>query len=328
MKDRSQQIDRYLDGSLDGGEIKELFAWLAESPRNAEVFARRSLLDQHLTELLDSGLVKPLEIPLEKSSKLETVQINTRFRRRFQWLLWTSGLAAVLLIIISLGLALIRSQEEVADLRQELESARHETPANEHEKPATINFYVKEHEDIVARQASLSSAQPEPMQMQVSPDDILYYELPDDGPESMHPGIIVRGPSSPRQLSSSKVPVISNGHILTLSEARQTAGFNLVSPSWLRPGYTLDEIRLIEGRNALHLLYTNGINSVSLFEQPRNGLRGLEPKDFREYAVYRNVDQAAGTILAWRDDELSYVLVGNVEMSQLMDIAQSVSTSK
>lgn len=78
MKDRSQQIDRYLDGSLDANEIKELFAWLAESQQNAEAFARQSLLDQHLTELLDGGLMKPLETTSEKSSKVETVQNNIR----------------------------------------------------------------------------------------------------------------------------------------------------------------------------------------------------------------------------------------------------------
>lgn len=31
MKDRSRQIDRYFDRSLDADETAELFAWLAES---------------------------------------------------------------------------------------------------------------------------------------------------------------------------------------------------------------------------------------------------------------------------------------------------------
>jgi hypothetical protein len=78
----------------------------------------------------------------------------------------------------------------------------------------------------------------------------------------------------------------------------------------------------------MQLLYTNGINSISLFEQPLDGRRGLEPKDFREYAVFQNKGQAGGTILAWRDDALSYVLIGNAEMSQLMDMAQAISAGK
>ena len=71
-----------------------------------------------------------------------------------------------------------------------------------------------------------------------------------------------------------------------------------------------------------------GINSISLFEQPLDGQHALEPKDFREYAVYQNKGQAGGTILAWRDDVLSFVLIGNIEMSQLMDMARSISAGK
>ncbi len=193
---------------------------------------------------------------------------------------------------------------------------------------ATINFYLREHQDVVARTASLNLSSPQPARMRVSRHDILYYEFFDDRPEYMRPGIIVRGPLSERKISPPEAPVISNGHTLSLSEARQAAGFDLVSPSWLRPVYTLDQIRRIEGRDTLQLLYTDGINSVSLFEQPLDGQRGLSRQDFREYAVYRNTEQAGGTILAWRDDELSYVLIGNIEMSQLMDMAQSISAGK
>jgi hypothetical protein len=164
--------------------------------------------------------------------------------------------------------------------------------------------------------------------MRVSLRDILYFESLDDGPEFTRPGIIVRGPSSQQDIDSPEAPVISNGHTLSFSEAKQAAGFNLVLPSWLHPGYSLDQIRRIEGRDALQLLYTDGINSVSLFEQSLDGQRGLSRQDFREYAVYRNKGQAGGTILAWRDDTISYVLIGNTEMSQLMNMAQSISAGK
>jgi len=261
---------------------------------------------------------------LEKSGKPETVQINVRSWRRFRRLAWAGGLAATFLIIFSLVMALIRSKE-VADLKYELELARHDAATAGTEESAIINFYAREHQDAVARYASLSPAQPGPMQIQVSQDDILYYELLDGRPETMHPGIIVRGPSSQGQISPPKAPIISNGHTLSLSEAKETANFHLVAPSWLLPCYRLDQIRKIEGRDALQLLYTDGIHSVSLFEQPLEGQSGLEPQDFRAYAVYQNKGQAGKTILTWKDEALSYVLIGNTELSQLMDIAQSIS---
>ncbi len=238
-------------------------------------------------------------------------------------------LAAACLIIASCLACFVLSRR-VADLEDQLvqAQARQDVVVPEPDNSATINLYLKEHRDVVARHASFSPATSQPAQMRVNQHDILYYEFLDDGPEYMHPGIIVRGPSPEREVSSPEAPTISNGHTLSLSEARQAAGFNLVSPSWLDPAYALDQIRRIEGRDALQLLYTDGINSISLFEQPLDGQRGLEPRDFREYAVYRNKGQAGGTILAWRDDALSYVFIGNIEMSQLMDMAQSISAAK
>jgi len=193
---------------------------------------------------------------------------------------------------------------------------------------ATINFYLKEHQDIVAQTVSANISAPPAARMRVDRHDVLYYEFLDDPYEFARPGIIVRGPSYEQPAGPVKAPAIANGHTLTLPEAREAANFDLVSPPRLHPGYMLDQIRRIEGRDALHLLYTDGINTVSLFEQSLEGQRGLAPQDFREYAVYRNKGQAGGAILAWRDDAVSYVLVGNAEMSQLMDMAQSITAAK
>jgi hypothetical protein len=59
-----------------------------------------------------------------------------------------------------------------------------------------------------------------------------------------------------------------------------------------------------------------------------DGRRGLSRQDFREYAVYRKVEQAGGLILAWKDATLAYVLIGNTDMSQLMNVAQSISDGR
>ncbi|MGB2864464.1 MAG: hypothetical protein WBC05_14145 [Sedimentisphaerales bacterium] len=242
-------------------------------------------------------------------------------------MLWNKAacLAAAFLIISSWAACFVLFGK-ITDLKEEL--AQRDVAVAHTDNSATINLYLKEHRDVVARHASMSPAIPQPAQMRVNQHDILYYEFLDDGPEYMHPGIIVRGPSSPRQTGSPETSVISNGHSLTLSEARTTADFELQAPPWLDPGYTLDKIRRIEGRDALQLLYTDGINSVSLFEQSLDGQRGLSRQDFREYAIYRNTEQAGGTILAWRDDARSYVLIGNTELSQLMNMAQSISAGK
>ena len=236
-------------------------------------------------------------------------------------------IAAAFLIISSLAACFIL-YEKVTRLKDELEITRSNVKAAQANEKVTINFYLREHEDLIAHKASFNSVASQPAMMDVNESDIMYYEFIHDRTENMNPGIIVRGPSSQDQFNTSQKPAISNGHTLTLSEARELADFNLVSPSWLLPCYRLDQIRMIEGRDAIQILYTNGINSISLFEQSLDGKRRLSQHDFREYAVYNNTEQKGMTILAWRDNSLSYVLIGNTELSQLMDIAQSINAVK
>ena len=267
------------------------------------------------------------EAALETTQRHQMLRGRMTSRGRFRLLVCAGGLAAVLLVVSSL-MACFVLRREVTDLRNELEQARREVLPAQPEDTTTINFYLKEHQEIVAQHASSSPAAPQPAQMRVSPQDVLYYESFDDEPDYMSPGIIVRGPSARRRADPSEAPTISNGHTLSLSEAKETTNFDFVAPPWLHPYYKLDQIRIIEDRDALQLLYINGIDSISLFEQPLDGRRGLEPKDFREYAIYQSKGQAGGTILVWRDDSLSYVLIGNTELSQLMDMAQYISAGR
>jgi len=262
----------------------------------------------------------------EAQEKMNSATSEPNIRRIMFWSK-AGCLAAALLVIFSWAAFFVMSGK-VKDMKEELEQSRRDVALAPVDDSATINFYLEEHRDLVARHASASPAAPQPAQMRVNQHDILYYESFDDEPEYMSPGIIVRGPLSQQEIDSPEAPVISNGHTLSLSEARKTADFELHAPARLFPGYSLDQIRRIEGRDALQLLYIDGINSVSLFEQPLDGQRGLSRQDFREYAVYQNKGQAGGTILAWRDDALSYVLIGNTEMSQLMNMAQSISAGK
>jgi len=281
---------------------------------------------------IHARILEKLLRKLDKSKRQATVeQANV-------WRMIVKGnagkIAAAFLIISTSAACFVLSGRvtdlsgEVTGLKAELELARRDVAPARPDDTTTINLYLKEHRDVVARHVSFSPAAPQPVQMQIDQDDVLYYEFYDDEPEYMRPGIIVRGTPSPRQISSPEAPVISNGHTMTLSEARKTADFELQAPARLHPGYALDQIRRIDGRDALQLLYTDGINSVSLFEQSLDGQRGLSRQDLREYAVYRNREQAGGTILAWKDDALSYVLIGNTEMSQLMNMAQSISARR
>ncbi|MHC4463532.1 MAG: hypothetical protein ACYTEK_20000 [Planctomycetota bacterium] len=290
-----------------------------------EQLARRISIDR--AAINHGRILADAEAAIETTEPTHISQICTLSWFRLPIIRWAGALVATVFVISSWITCFVLHGQN-SDLRHQLKLAQYDVTTAPADDSATINFYLEEHQDVVARHASLSPAQPEPMQIRVSQDDILYYELLDGQPDTMYPGIIVRGSLSQGQISPPKEMIISNGHTLSLSEAKETADFNLVAPLRLHPGFQLDQIRRIDGRDALQLLYTNAIKSVSLFEQPLDGQRGLEAKDFREYAVYFNAEQAGGTILAWKDHELSYVLIGDADMTQLMDMAQSISAAR
>ncbi len=194
-----------------------------------------------------------------------------------------------------------------------------------YDNQATINLYLTEHQEAVMRTVSSEPPARLSTRMYMDRDDIMYYEFIDDFPEFARPGIILRGPASQPETTASETPAIANGHTLTLDEARGSVDFHLSAPPRFHPGYILDSIRKIEGHNALHLLYTNGIDTVSLFQQSLGDGRTLGAQDFREYAVYHNEGRAGGTILAWRGDNVFFVLISKADMSQLMDMSQSIS---
>ena len=283
-------------------------------------------LDIDTEKKADEAILNELLEAQEKSNK----QLSDGDRPNvLRILLWSKAgyLAASFLVIASFVISYVLYGKNT-DLRDELELARQNIFPTLTNDLVTINFYLKEHQDTIARQAALNSAASQSVEMQINQDDILYYELFGNQSEFMNPGMIIRGSSSQQEIDSSETPSISNGHTLTLSEARDTTDFDLVAPLWLRFSHRLDQIRKIEDHDTIQLLYTNGIKSISLFEQPLDGQQVLSHQDFREYAVYNNQGEGRGTILAWRDDSLSYVLIGNIEISQLMDMAQSISAGK
>jgi len=306
------ELEAYLSNEIDEPQKSKIRDHLQDCRNCSQALQRLT----KLSGILDSWrALEPSPLMYEK--------LKARMKARSAFGAWTfrnpfirkvafklAEVAAIVAITLSLSHWLGKTAPEIRD------------------DSATINFYLKEHQDIVAHTISANISTPPAARMRVDRHDVLYYEFMDEPYEFARPGIIVRGPAYEQPTSSPDVPAIANGHTLTLSEAREAANFNLVSPPRLHPGYMLDQIRRIEGRDALHLLYTDGINTVSLFEQPLEGQYGLAPQDFREYAVYRNKGQAGGAILAWRDDTVSYVLVGNAEMSQLMDMAQSINAAK
>jgi hypothetical protein len=304
-KDTQKELEAFLNDETDTKKAREIQDHLKECPTCSQVLKESTRLSEVLQNWPPSDLYENLKTKIKSADSYHKKIILTPFVKKVTFEF--AKVAAVVIITLLIGYWILYPLPEPVD------------------DSTVINLYLKEHQNVVAQNVMANLTPSPDTHIQINRDDILYYEFFDQRPGYTRPGIIMRRPGSPRKITSPDAPAIKNGQILTLPQAQQSVTFDLVPPPRLHPGYILDKIRKIEGRNSLQLIYTNGINTVSLFEQPLEGEQRLAARDFREFAVYQSDGQSSGTILAWSDKVISYVLIGNEEMSRLMDMAQSIS---
>jgi outer membrane lipoprotein-sorting protein len=115
-----------------------------------------------------------------------------------------------------------------------------------------------------------------------------------------------------------------------VSKVIDTAGFKALGPKYLPEGFTPVEGDVIDikGTRTLHLLYSDGIRTVSLFEN-----QGSSSVDFARYRPQSTkiekhdaqyVEEGQTTVLAWAESGLHFTLVGELTLAELQKIAASV----
>jgi len=110
----------------------------------------------------------------------------------------------------------------------------------------------------------------------------------------------------------------------------KTAGFRALGPKYLPHGFLpiAGEVNDVKGVRTLHLMYSDGLRTVSLFENARGAA-----VDMSRYAVHstklqtkdaRYVRDGAMTLLTWSDGDLHFALVGELTLGELTRIGASV----
>lgn len=108
------------------------------------------------------------------------------------------------------------------------------------------------------------------------------------------------------------------------------AGFAARGPKYLPEGFTPVEgdVSLVKGVRTLHLLYSDGIRTVSLFQNPGNsavGFSSLHPRATKVGShAAQYVAEGPTTLLAWSEGGLHFTLVGDLYLADLEKIAASV----
>jgi negative regulator of sigma E activity len=108
------------------------------------------------------------------------------------------------------------------------------------------------------------------------------------------------------------------------------AGFKPVEPQNLPQGFALvsGDVRSVNGVRTLHLLYSDGLRSISLFENASGAAADfgtMRPKE-TSFEGHRAeyVEDGPTTLLTWRERNLAFALVGDLLTNELVAIAKSV----
>ena len=210
-------------------------------------------------------------------------------------------------------------------------------PEGSEGEKVTINFYLKEHENAVMQVAQSDiprigadySIQPSQRGIELGYEDVFYYDgvRGMDGELPGERGVFLRAPhhsSIPARKKPSRLTDIANGHNLNIQKAQEAISFKIVAPQTLYPGYFLESIRKVEGRECIQLIYSNGISMLSLFEQALESKEKFHSGDFREYIMYSKENGEAVNIIGWNSTEVSFTLIGEEDFSHLMGIIRAI----
>jgi outer membrane lipoprotein-sorting protein len=116
----------------------------------------------------------------------------------------------------------------------------------------------------------------------------------------------------------------------TLPNAIPDAGFKPITPKYLPEGFVLSgaDVSNIKGVRNLHLIYSDGIRTLSLFENATDraiDFAGLAPRTISfDKHDGQYVRDGPTTLLAWREEGLAFALVGDLDLKELVQIATSV----
>ncbi len=116
-----------------------------------------------------------------------------------------------------------------------------------------------------------------------------------------------------------------------LAAVIRTAGFRAVGPKYLPDGFlpVAGDVSDIKGIRTLHVLYSDGLRTVSLFENA-----GGAPVDLSKYTVHQTkvragnaqyVEDGPTTLLTWASGTHRFALVGEISRAELVRIASSVA---
>ena len=187
-----------------------------------------------------------------------------------------------------------------------------------------IGFYLAEHEraaQYVSHHA-VSRTPSHPRWIPMRREDMFYY----DGSERGGAGVFLRSQSGAGSIPEDEKtpPKITESELVSPSEAQELMPFSIIAPEVLGGSYKLELVLKIKDRECVQLIYSNGVHTLSLFEQPVWTKNGIGQKDFQEYILHKAKEGSRNAILGWLTKEIAFSFVGEAGFSELIRLAEEI----
>ncbi len=115
-----------------------------------------------------------------------------------------------------------------------------------------------------------------------------------------------------------------------LSAIVRSAGFTPLGPKYLPDGFlpVAGDVTDVKGVRTMHVLYSDGLRTVSLFENARGSAVDLSKYTIHTTKIHSGdaqyVEDGPTTLLTWASGARHFALVGELSRSELVRIASSV----
>ena len=187
-----------------------------------------------------------------------------------------------------------------------------------------IGFYLEEHQRAAQYVSyhAVSRTPTHPRWIPMRREDMFYY----DGSERGGAGVFLRSQSGAGSIPEDEKtpPKITESELVSPSEAQELMPFSIIAPEVLGGSYKLELVLKIKDRECVQLIYSNGVHTLSLFEQPVWTKNGIGQKDFQEYILHKAKEGSRNAILGWLTKEIAFSFVGEAGFSELIRLAEEI----
>lgn len=270
-------------------------------------------------------LFKRFEARLAEEERRGETKSFLPFRRLSSKWLYASATAVCFITAVILGLYILLSREDST-----LPKAAYDY-SSYRQGEVWVSFYISEHEKTLKHAAVQKAAFPReaPIRIPFRRENILYYDEISSESEELkgRSGLILKSESGwkgKEEAEEESHEDVLSGETLTLEEARKSVSFEVIAPSVIRGEYRLEMVRKDRDKECVQLVYSNGPSVISLFEQPLKASEKLGRRDFREYILRLAKNEGRMAVLGWVTERLSFNLIGEMALSELMKIAEEI----